>query len=311
VKRSPPRKFSLSDVDLRLLKVFHAVALNRGFSAAQADLGLSAATVSNHIAKLETRLGVRLCDRGRRGFSLTEDGTRILEASFSLFRSVDNFSGIVGSVRGELAGQIHFGTVDAMHTNMKLGLHRAFERFHELAPKVMLNIETASPQQLQQRLLDGRYSLILTPIQTPHTSIHAEPIFEENQALYCGQGHPLFAVPSRKLKPAMFTGFPYAARSYMANWTSPDNVAFRPAAMTAHMESLLMLILSSRFLGYLPCHYAEDWIKRGRMRDLLPDVMSYVDTFYLARLAHDRSRVVSTLYDCVKNLVDTERMPRY
>jgi DNA-binding transcriptional LysR family regulator len=81
--------------------------------------------------------------------------------------------------------------------------------------------------------------------------------------------------------------------------------------MTAHMESLLMLILSSRFLGYLPCHYAEDWIKRGRMRDLLPDVMSYVDTFYLARLAHDRSRVVSTLYDCVKNLVDTERMPRY
>lgn len=311
MKRSQSRQFNLADVDLRLLKVFHAVARNRGFSAAQTDLGLSAATVSNHIAKLETRLGVRLCERGRRGFSLTEEGARIHEASLSLFRSLDNFSGIVGSVRGELAGQVHFGTVDAMYTNAGLGLPRAFEAFYDLAPKVMLNIETASPQQLQQRLLDGRYSLILTPIQTPHASIHAEPVFEENQALYCGDRHPLFAVPSRKLRPAMFSQFPYAARSYMANWTSPDNVAFQPAAMTAHMESLLMLILSGRFLGYLPCHYAEDWVKRGKLRSLLPDVMSYVDTFYLAQLASDRNRVTSTLHDCVKNLVSGSPMPRY
>jgi len=311
VKRSVPRSFNLADVDLRLLRVFHAVARNRGFSAAQTDLGLSAATVSNHIARLETRLGVRLCERGRRGFSLTEDGTRIYEASLSLFRSIDNFSGIVGSVRGELAGQVHFGTVDAMYTNAGLGLHRAFGKFHDLAPKVMLNIETASPQQLQQRLLDGRYSLVLTPIQTPHASIRAVPIFEESQALYCGRGHPLFATPARKIEPGTFSEFPYAARSYMANWTSPDNVAFQPAAMTAHMESLAMLILSGRFLGYLPCHYAEDWVMRGQMRSLLPDTMSYLDTFYLAHLASDKSRLISTLHECVKELADGSPMPRY
>jgi LysR family transcriptional regulator, transcriptional activator for bauABCD operon len=305
------RSFNLADVDIRLLRVLQSVVRNQGFAAAQADLGLSAATVSNHIAKLEGRLGVRLCERGRRGFSLTEDGIRIHDASLSLFRSIDNFSGIVGWVRGELAGQVHFGTVDAMYTNTRLGLQDALGRFHDLAPKVMLNIETASPQQLQQRLLDGRYFLILTPLQTPHASIRAIPVFEETQSLYCGESHPLFRVPAARITPKMLSALPYAARTYMGNWVGPDDVVFQAAAMTAHMESLAMLILSGKYLGYLPVHFAEAWVRKGRMRRLLADQMSYVDTFYLAHLASERNRAMATLFDCVRDQIGRERLPRY
>ena len=310
-KRAPAKTFNLADVDLRLLKVLHAVVRAGGFSAAQSELGLSAATISNHMARLEERLGVRLCERGRRGFSLTEDGARIHDASLSLFRSIDNFSGIVGSVRGELTGQVYFGTVDAMYTNTALALPRALQRFHDMAPKVLINIETASPQQLHQRLLHGRYFLILTPIQAPDTSIRARPIFEEAQALYCGREHPLFKVAQHKLKPAMLGDHPYAARSYMPDWSSPDGVMFQPAAMTAHMESLAMLILSGRYLGYLPCHYARSWEESGEMRSLLPEQMSYIDTFYLAHLAHEKNRAMATLADCIWDLVGAQPMPRY
>jgi DNA-binding transcriptional LysR family regulator len=263
------------------------------------------------MAKLEARLGIRLCERGRRGFSLTEDGARIHEASLSLFRSIDNFSGIVGSVRGELTGQVYFGTVDAMYTNSGLDLPRALKRFQDIAPKVLINIETASPQQLHQRLLHGRYFLILTPIQAPDTSIRARPIFEETQALYCGRDHPLFSVPERQLKPEMFSDYPYAARSYMPDWSSPDGVVLQTAAMTAHMESLAMLILSGRYLGYLPCHYARSWEESGEMRNLLPQHMSYIDTFYLAHLANEKNRAMSTLADCIRDLVGSGPMPRY
>ena len=89
----------------------------KGFAAAQDELGLTPGTISNHIAHLEARFGVRLCERGRRGFSLTPDGVQIHEAAENLLRSVESFSGIVGSVRGELTGTVHLGTVDAMHTN--------------------------------------------------------------------------------------------------------------------------------------------------------------------------------------------------
>jgi hypothetical protein len=125
---------SLSDSDIRLLRVFQAVVRQQGFAAAQSELGLSPATISNHIAHLETRLGVRLCSRGRKGFALTPEGARLHEASLNLLRSVENFSTIVGSVRGHLTGSVHFGTVDAIYTNGDLDISSALAEFSKRAP---------------------------------------------------------------------------------------------------------------------------------------------------------------------------------
>ena len=88
---------NLSDIDLRLLRVFFAVVLSRGFAAAQRDLGISASNISVHISQLEQRLGVRLCERGRKGFRLTDEGQLIYDAALNLFRATDNFRGIVDS----------------------------------------------------------------------------------------------------------------------------------------------------------------------------------------------------------------------
>ena len=74
-----PVKLALLDMrisrsDLTALRVFDAVARNRGFAQAQVETGLSLSSISNHVAALEERLGVRLCDRGRSGFKLTLKG---------------------------------------------------------------------------------------------------------------------------------------------------------------------------------------------------------------------------------------------
>ena len=68
----------VTDVDLRLLRIFQTVVNCGGLSAAEIDLGIGRSTVSTHIAELEARLGTRLCQRGRSGFSLTSDGKKIL-----------------------------------------------------------------------------------------------------------------------------------------------------------------------------------------------------------------------------------------
>ena len=58
----------LSDLDLRLVRVFLAVVDASGVSAAQMTLNVGSSTISTQLATLETRLGFRLCDRGRGGF---------------------------------------------------------------------------------------------------------------------------------------------------------------------------------------------------------------------------------------------------
>lgn len=297
-------KTPFSPTDLRLLRIFQAVVRHEGFASAQNELGISPGTISNHIAQLEARFGVRLCERGRKGFSLTDEGVRIHEAAENLLRSIENFSGIVGSVRGELSGTVHFGTVDAMYTNPDLQLQNALAKFNERAPRVQIHLEIASPQDLLQRLLDGRYSLILTPIDDAHPSVHAIPLFEEQQALFCGASHKLFTISDGELELKRLQQFPYAARTYMKENAGPANFPFMNAAQASHMESLAILILSGHYIGYLPAHFAAPFVERGEMKSLLPDSTSYFDTFYLAHRKDERSRAMTLLFKCVNEVVN-------
>ena len=48
-------------------------------------LGLGLATISKHMADLETRLGMRLCARGHEEFRLTEQGELVYRATLEVF----------------------------------------------------------------------------------------------------------------------------------------------------------------------------------------------------------------------------------
>lgn len=299
-------QISFSPTDLRLLRIFQAVARNEGFAAAQDELGLSPSTISNHVVSLETRFGVRLCERGRKGFSLTPEGSRILEAAEALIRSVESFTGTVASVRGELTGTVHLGTVDAMHTNSDAPLSQAIARFSTVAPKVMLHVEIASPQDLLQRLLDGRYSIILTPTEELHPSVVSTPLYAEEQRLYCGASHPLF----HQLEPVtrhQMQSSPYIARMYMKGTAQARDEHFRHCAMTSHMEAIAILITSGQYIGYLPEHFARSFVASGAMKSLLDEELAYHDTFHLVWRKDERSRASQVLHTCLRETLQSSK----
>ena len=66
----------LPEVSLSGIELFCLCAESESFSAAAAKAGLSAPAVSRAIARLETRLGVKLFHRTTRRVSLTEAGMR-------------------------------------------------------------------------------------------------------------------------------------------------------------------------------------------------------------------------------------------
>ena len=295
---------AFAQTDLRLLRVFQAVARNEGFAAAQEELGISAGTISTHITHLEERMGVRLCERGRKGFSLTAEGSKILEAAEGLWRSVENFSSTVGSVRGELSGTVHLGTVDAMHTNTSASLAQAIAKFNGLAPQVVLHVEIASPQDLLQRLLDGRYAIILTPVEEIHPSVFAVSLFDEEQRLYCGSGHPLFPRP-RAATLEEVKRSPYVARTYMKGSSQSRDANFNQRAITSHMEAIAILISTGKYVGYLPEHFARAYVNEGSMRSVLDEQLAYFDTFHLVHRKDERNRAALALKSClVESLAD-------
>lgn len=279
-------QLSLADVDLRLLRVFGEIVRANGFSAAQAGLGMTQATISAHMRNLEDRLGMRLCERGRGGFYLTEEGRRVHSAMLDLFGSIDRFQSAVSEAQGELSGDLSFGTVDAMVTNDEVNLHLAIVEFCKKAPRVRISIDIAAPQVLAQGVLNGRYQIVLMPKQHPLSQTHAIDVYEERQNLYCGNLHPLYTVPEEAITDAVLAAQDFAGRTYMAQ-APICGVDFNWRSVTAQMEGTLILLLSGAFIGFLPRHYAEAEVRSGRLRMLAPDRMTFDDTF---RIVYPRER---------------------
>ena len=65
--------------DLRAMAIFATVAETGSFSAAGRRLRLATSGISQHVTKLEDRLGVTLFYRSTRSLSLTSEGKRLLE----------------------------------------------------------------------------------------------------------------------------------------------------------------------------------------------------------------------------------------
>jgi DNA-binding transcriptional LysR family regulator len=292
---------NLNDLDLRLLRVFFAVVQSQGFAAAQQQLGISASNISVHVGQLEKRLNFRLCERGRKGFRLTDEGKLIYEAALNLFRATDNFRGAVGSARGKLVGEIHFGFVDAIVNNRAFELAEAIADFAATAPDVQVTLDISSPQELIQGLTEERYHAVLSPQLERREFVVYLPFHEERKSVYCGKGHPLFTRPDADVSLEELAETPAVARSYMSEWVVTGDIKFTTAATASHMESVALMILSGRYIGFLPDHYAAQWIAIGELRALRQDRLSYSDWFYLASRKNERNRTALAFIEALSH----------
>lgn len=103
---------ALDSLDVRLLRIFVTIVEAGGFAAAQGELNLSLSTISNHISALESRLGLILCQRGRSGFRLTEEGRAVYEEAKRLFGTIDQFDIRMKGLQHRLNGTLSVGLID-------------------------------------------------------------------------------------------------------------------------------------------------------------------------------------------------------
>lgn len=268
---------ALHDVDLKLLRVFAAVVEHGGFGPAQAVLNISLSRLSSTIAELERRLGMRLCHRGRVGFRLTDKGAQVYQASLKLMNSLEGFRAEVGALRGRLVGKLSIGMVDNIVSNPECRLSEVISRFCARDQEVRVSLHIDAPPELEQRVMDGRLDLVVGAFHHALPALDYRPLFDEEQTLYCGAGHPLFRRADASVSLEDVRAASYAGRGY------PEEklpVQLKPATTSDSMEGLAMFVLSGRFIAFLPTHYALQWVERGQMRPILPRRLAYRSQFH-------------------------------
>ena len=292
---------NVTDNDLRLLRVFRAVVACGGFAAAELELNINRSTISRHIKDLEIRLGVTLCRRGRAGFALTSEGEQVHASAQKMMASMEEFQHEVDELHRRLTGSLSIAIFDKTATNPQCHINRAFARFDEEAPEVQPEIHVEPINAIERGVMEGRFHLGIIPNHRPSSSLDYYKLFEEQMYLYCAAGHPLFDAPASKLTAANVRKSKYVGIGYH----SPNMEITRKLGQQRHataydQEAVAHLVLSGKYVGYLPEHYAEGFVNKDVMRPLLPDVFQYVCDFSaIVRHSPPPNRVVQTLLDAL------------
>ncbi len=279
----------VGDTELRLLHVFVTVARHQGLAAAQNELNLSLPTISAHMARLESRLGVRLCERGRSGFRMTSEGKRVYELSLSLLGAVDDFVSNVGALHNRLVGSLRIGIIDNIANNPACKIHEAIGRFDAMDNDVEINVEMTAPNELERSVTDGRFNLGIGPASKHLPSLDYQRLFYERQQLYCAANHELFTIEGPDKIEQGVARARYVAHLFPIPEFNAAGRKLQTAATSHTMESVAVLLLSGRYIGFLPTHYAGYWEEKNQMRALLPERYYYETDFFAISRKHRQS----------------------
>ncbi len=287
----------ISDTDIRLLRIFKTVVESGGLSAAEIDLNIGKSTISKHISDLELRLNLKLCNRGPGGFSLTEDGQKVLRAAEDLLISVSQFRTEVNEIKEQLAGTIRVALFDQCASNPEAHLSRTIAEFNKSAPAVEIELSLEPPNVIETMVISGRLDLGIVALHRPSPSLNYVPLYGENMYLYCGHGHPLYGAQGPGLSMSDVQSFGYAGISVSSpNQMVGQRLGFRRAAKVQSEQALAILIMSGRYMGFLPDHLAKEFVDKNQMQAVLPEMFHYRSNFAAIARKHPAPTRVSKLF---------------
>lgn len=283
----------LSNFDIRLLRVFRTVVECGGFSAAEVELNISRSAISISMADLEQRLGLRLCLRGRAGFSLTKEGELVYQASQQLMTSLENFRTQVNTIHAELTGELSIGITDNLVTLQHMRVTKALKMLKTKGPGVEIKISMIPPNEIERHLLDGGLHVGVVPDLRPIPGLEYNELYTETSHLYCNLEHPFFLLQDADINDHLVNSMDAVAPTYAQTaQTKTHYQNLKTTATATDREGVAFLILTGCYIGYLPTHYAQRWIEAGQMKAVYPNKYNFTTVYHLVVRKGARTNLV-------------------
>lgn len=291
----------ITNVDIRLLDIFKTVVACGGFTAAEFELNIGRSTISKHISDLETRVRLKLCHRGPAGFSLTSDGEHVLKAAEDLFVALDRFQEELDEAHSDLTGKLKIACLDHSSTNNAAKVADAIRMFRDAAPGVTLDVSMEPQNVIEEGVIHGKFNLGIVPLHRKSPMLSYHELYTEDMRLYCGQDHELFTTEDIVLKASQLRNYSYVGLSFNSpNMDVHQRLKLRKSAYVQNEEAISLLILSGRYLGFLPTHTADPFIEKGLMREIKNDVANYTPTMSaIVRKSASSGRRLKAFLDCL------------
>jgi len=133
----------------RQLRYFVKIVEAGSFSRAAATIHVAQPALSQQVAELEEKVGLRLLHRTPRGVVPTSAGEVLFERASSILRRLDELPSLLKSSTGEIAGTVSLGIVASLAEHL---IGPTVEQLGSAHPKVMLKCSDGDSESLSGRL---------------------------------------------------------------------------------------------------------------------------------------------------------------
>lgn len=187
---------SALDVDSHALRIVHRINELGSITAAARSLGYSQPAVSQHLKRLEARLGLPLLTKVGRGVRLTEAGRILARHAVTVTQALDAAAGELSDLAGLRSGRVTLAAFPSASATVIPTLLREVSQRH---PGVQLTYLEAEPPEAVRAVRDQTADLAITFSYTgdpadPHgqsaQGLTVAPLWRDEMMVVVPASHP-------------------------------------------------------------------------------------------------------------------------
>jgi aminoethylphosphonate catabolism LysR family transcriptional regulator len=168
------------------LRSFHAVAENRGFTAAANVLNISQPTVTTQVKELEDRYGVELFVRRGRRVELSETGMSLFDVTKRIMSMHEEAEELLLSSGKLETGQLRLAAVGPFHATEMVAL------FLAKYPSIKVSMLLGNSDQTLQHVLDLESDVAILAHAVDDPRISSVPFSTHDVVVFVNVDHPWY-----------------------------------------------------------------------------------------------------------------------
>jgi LysR family hydrogen peroxide-inducible transcriptional activator len=185
----------MTQVTLRQLRYFNALALHGHFGRAAEACAISQPALSMQIKELEEALGGTLLERSPRQVALTKFGEEAAQRVRDILCLVDELGDFARASRGRLVGRLRIGMIPTIAPYL---LPKVIANLTRMHPELDIHVRETLTPKLIQELKDGRLDTAIVALPVSEPSLAEVALFSEHFLLVRPRQDGGTPVPSSK-----------------------------------------------------------------------------------------------------------------
>jgi LysR family tcuABC transcriptional regulator len=254
-----------SPTSLRQIQAIIAVCEEGSFTRAAEREHATQSGVSQHVAAVERRLGVRLFDRTATGVTPTAAGLRYYRRCVDAIGLLDKANEDVRSLAGDVSGRLRIGL---MPTFTRAALAPTLQHIVAAHPDVQLHVVEAYSSTLTEQVLGGQLDFAIVPAFEGRVGLKSRLILRDREVLISGRTSlfkPLVPVGLADVAPLKIVvpGPDNVRRRNLEIYFQSHGVAIERMIEMDAMMATFDLVARSDFVTVLPGLICVNDIGRG------------------------------------------------